>query len=77
MEIRVEKAAPDLLKAKPDENSLGFGQHMADHMFVMLYDKNIGWHDAAIKPYEHFSLDPAAMVLHYGQAIFEDRKSVV
>jgi hypothetical protein len=27
----MEKTAPDLLKAKPDENSLGFGQHMADH----------------------------------------------
>ena len=75
MDIRVEKAAPDLLKAKPDENSLGFGQHMTDHMFVMLYDEKMGWYDAAIKPYGNFSLDPAAMVLHYGQEIFEGLKA--
>jgi len=75
MEIRVEKAADDFLKAKPDENSLGFGQHMADHMFVMQYDEKVGWHDAVIKPYGNFSLDPAAMVLHYGQEIFEGLKA--
>ena len=71
----MDKKASDLLKAKPDEDSLGFGQHMADHMFVMFYDQHIGWHDAAIKPYENFSLDPAAMVLHYGQEIFEGLKA--
>ena len=75
MDIQVRKKAPALLKVKPDENSLGFGQHMADHMFVMLYDEKIGWHDAVIKPYENFSLDPAAMVLHYGQEIFEGLKA--
>jgi len=75
MDIRVEKKSSDLLKAKPDESSLGFGKHMTDHMFVMLFDEKIGWHDAAIKPYENFSLDPAAMILHYGQAIFEGLKA--
>jgi branched-chain amino acid aminotransferase len=75
MDIRVEKAAPDLLKVKPNENSLGFGQHMTDHMFVMKYDEQMGWHDAVIKPYGNFSLDPAAMVLHYGQEIFEGLKA--
>jgi branched-chain amino acid aminotransferase len=75
MDIRMVKTATGLLKAKPDENSLGFGQHMADHMFVMQYDNGTGWHDAVIKPYENFSLDPAAMVLHYGQAIFEGLKA--
>ena len=75
MDIRMIKQAPDLHKAKPDENSLGFGRHMADHMFVMYYDENIGWHDAEIKPYENFSLDPAAMVLHYSQEIFEGLKA--
>ena len=75
MDIRVNRINPDLLKAKPDENSLGFGQHMADHMFVMLYDAEVGWHDAVIKPYENFSLDPASMVLHYGQEIFEGLKA--
>ena len=75
MDIRIEKAASGLLKAKPDENSLGFGQHMTDHMFVMKYDERMGWHDAVVKPYGNFSLDPAAMVLHYSQEIFEGLKA--
>jgi branched-chain amino acid aminotransferase len=41
----------------------------------MLYDESMGWHDPVIKPYENFSLSPAAMVLHYGQAIFEGLKA--
>jgi branched-chain amino acid aminotransferase len=48
---------------------------MADHMFVMKYDEQVGWHDGTIKPYGSFSLDPAAMSLHYGQAIFEGLKA--
>ena len=75
MDIRIEEKAPEHLKEKPDESSLGFGKHMTDHMFVMLYVENIGWHDAVIKAYENFSLDPAGMVLHYGQAIFEGLKA--
>jgi branched-chain amino acid aminotransferase len=75
MNLRVEKTEPSELKPKPDENALGFGQHMTDHMFVMKYDEEIGWHDAVIKKYGNFSLDPAAMVLHYGQEIFEGLKA--
>jgi branched-chain amino acid aminotransferase len=44
-------------------------------MFVMKYDEEMGWHDAAIKKYGDFNLDPAAMVLHYGQEIFEGLKA--
>jgi branched-chain amino acid aminotransferase len=75
MDLRVEKAGLSELKDKPDENSLCFGQYMTDHMFVMQYDETIGWHDAVIKKYEDFKLDPAAMVLHYGQEIFEGLKA--
>ncbi len=75
MEIRLEKADDSKLKTKPDENALGFGQYFTDHMFVMSYDKGQGWHKAIIKSYQNFSLDPAAMVLHYGQAIFEGLKA--
>jgi len=75
MDLRVEKADPSELKPKPDENTLGFGQHMTDHMFVMHYDEETGWHDAVIKKYGDFKLDPAAMVLHYGQEIFEGLKA--
>ena len=75
MEIRLEKEAASGLKAKPDESNLGFGKSFADHMFVMPYDAGAGWHDPVVKGYQNFSLDPAAMVFHYGQAIFEGLKA--
>lgn len=59
----------------PDESKLGFGTHFTDHMFVMDYQTGKGWHSPRIVPYEEFSLFPSAMVLHYGQAIFEGMKA--
>ena len=60
------------LKPKPaDESALGFGRLFTDHMFVMDYQEGRGWYDARVIPYGDFAMDPAAMVLHYGQAIFE------
>ncbi len=75
MDIDIKQAASEDLKNKPDENSLGFGVYLTDHMFVMEFDEDRGWHNAAISKYDDFSLDPAAMVLHYGQAIFEGLKA--
>ena len=63
------------LKEKPqDESKLGFGRIFTDHMFIMDYDPENGWHDARIVPYQNFSMDPASVVIHYGQAIFEGSK---
>jgi len=62
-------------KEKPPEDRLGFGVHFTDHLFVMRWNREFGWHDAEIRPYGDFSLDPAAMVFHYGQAIFEGLKA--
>lgn len=75
MDIKLEKADESELSPKPDGNNLGFGRIFTDHMFEMTYDEDQGWHDAVIKKYQDFSLDPAAMVLHYGQAIFEGLKA--
>jgi len=75
MEFLLKKVEEHLKREKPDEKALGFGKYFADHMFVMQYDQGQGWHDATIKGYDNFSLDPAAMVLHYGQAIFEGMKA--
>ncbi len=62
-------------KAKPaDESSLGFGRIFTDHMFLMDYVEGKGWLNPRIVPYGNFDIDPAAMVLHYGQAIFEGTK---
>ena len=58
-----------------DESKLTFGKQFTDRMFVMKYKTGQGWHDARVQPYQHFSLDPAAMVLHYAQEIFEGLKA--
>lgn len=75
LEITLNKADGSQLKSKPDEESLGFGVHFTDHMFLMKWDRQRGWHDAEICPYRQFTMDPAAMVYHYGQAIFEGLKA--
>ena len=71
--IKYEKVA--VRKEKPDWNNLGFGRHFTDHMFMMDYDKGQGWHDARIVPYQNLSLDPACMVFHYAQEMFEGLKA--
>lgn len=62
------------LKQKPDVNKLGFGKYFTDHMLVMEYSDG-KWSEPEIKPYEDFSLNPASVVLHYGQGIFEGCKA--
>ena len=63
-------------KQKPqDESKLGFGHIFTDHMFMMDWDKEHGWHDAQILPYGPIALDPSCSVLHYSQTIFEGLKA--
>ena len=62
-------------KEKPDQNKLGFGRYFTDHMFIMDYTEGKGWHDARIVPYGPLSMDPACMVFHYAQEMFEGLKA--
>lgn len=63
------------LKRKPeDESKLGFGRIFTDHMLLMDYNRSAGWHDLRVEPYHTFEMDPAALVFHYGQTIFEGLK---
>ena len=62
-------------KAKPDPDTLEFGTKFTDHMFLMDYSTEKGWHDGRIVPYGPISLDPAAAVLHYAQELFEGLKA--
>ena len=63
-------------KAKPaDESKLGFGKIFTDHMFMMDYDPESGWHDARIVPFAPIPMSPASTVLHYGVEIFEGMKA--
>jgi len=53
----------------------GFGKYYTDHMVVAEWTESNGWSQAELKPYAPISLDPAAMVFHYGQEIFEGLKA--
>jgi len=53
----------------------GFGRHFTDHMVTIRWTRGQGWHDAKVEPYGPIALDPATMVLHYGQEIFEGLKA--
>ena len=73
MQLTIAKA--DQLKTKPDDAKLGFGSNFTDHMFNMDYNPQDGWHNPRIEPYASIDMDPATMVLHYGQAVFEGLKA--
>ncbi|MFZ0368381.1 MAG: branched-chain amino acid aminotransferase [Halobacillus sp.] len=64
-----------LRKQKPDSGQIPFGRTFTDHMFVMDYEESKGWHEPRIVPYEPLTLDPAAMIFHYGQTVFEGLKA--
>lgn len=76
MEISITRATTYQLKSKPDDESkLGFGDIVTDHMYQIEYERDNGWINPNIKPYGNFSIDPAAMSIHYGQSIFEGLKA--
>lgn len=60
---------------KPDSSCLEFGKFFTDHMFIMDYDRSLGWHDARIVPFGKIELHPACTALHYGSEIFEGLKA--
>ena len=73
MKIRVEKQ--ENKKVVLNEDELGFGKIFTDHMFIMNYTEGKGWHDPRVEPYHEISLEPSAMVFHYGQEMFEGLKA--
>lgn len=73
MKLTITKA--NQLKAKPDDSKLGFGTIFTDYMFNMDYNPQEGWHNPRIEPYASIDMDPATMVLHYGQGVFEGLKA--
>lgn len=74
MELHIEELRPSDLKEKRLDR-LSFGVDFTDRMFVMEYDRGKGWHSARITKFQNFSLSPATMALHYGQAAFEGLKA--
>ncbi|MFE9326685.1 branched-chain amino acid aminotransferase [Nocardia sp. NPDC052278] len=53
----------------------GFGRFFTDHMVSIDYTEGEGWGNARVEPYGPLAMDPATMVFHYGQAIFEGLKA--
>jgi branched-chain amino acid aminotransferase len=72
-EIKVELSTNR--KEKPSFSNLSFGKTFTDHMFMMDYTHDRGWHDPRIVPYQPLTLDPSATIFHYGQTVFEGLKA--
>lgn len=60
--------------ARAANETPAFGTVFTDHMCLIDFHEGKGWHDARIVPYGSMPADPAATVLHYGQAIFDGLK---
>lgn len=59
-----------------DLSNITMGTRFTDHMFVCDYE-NGEWRNARIEPLAFIPTHPAAMALHYGQAIFEGMKATL
>lgn len=76
MKIRQELLPSFRLKPLfKDPTKLDFGKNYTDHMFLMDYARKDGWRDPVIKAYEPLALEPATMMFHYSQAVFEGQKA--
>ncbi|RCL00177.1 MAG: branched-chain amino acid aminotransferase [Candidatus Tokpelaia sp. JSC189] len=53
----------------------GFGKLFSDHMALVHWSEEKGWHEAQITARKFLSLDPASAVLHYAQEVFEGLKA--
>jgi len=73
LHIPVRRAAESHLY-DVDWDNLEMGRYTSDHMFVCDFAKG-RWQQPEIVPYSNFSLPPASLVFHYGQAIFEGMKA--
>ncbi len=76
MDIKIVPLPAEKMKTKiSDQSQLGFGKYFTDRMLVVEWKAGQGWCDARIEPYAPFVLDPACLVFHYAQEIFEGLKA--
>ena len=69
-ESRVEPDARAEVLANP-----AFGRVFTDHLVTVTWTVDKGWHDGALTAYAPLLVDPASVVLHYGQTVFEGMKA--
>ena len=74
-EIKIRKVAQSQA-AGVDFHNIVMGTRFSDHMFICDYE-NGAWHNPRIEPLAFIPTHPAAMALHYGQAIFEGMKATL
>lgn len=75
MNIKITKTTNSKLEGI-DFDNIPLGRTFTDHMFICDYLEG-QWHNPRVVPLEMIPTHPAAMALHYGQAIFEGMKATV
>lgn len=65
---------PDAERVKILANP-GFGRFFSDHMALIYWNVDEGWHGACITGLRPFSLHPGCVALHYAQSVFEGLKA--
>jgi len=73
--IKITKTVKSKINSLDFEN-IPLGTSFTDHMFICDYE-NGEWTNPRIEPLELIPTHPAAMALHYGQAIFEGMKATL
>ncbi|NND63535.1 MAG: branched-chain amino acid aminotransferase [Flavobacteriaceae bacterium] len=73
--IKITKCNESKLETIDFEN-IPLGRAFTDHMFICDYTDG-KWQEPRIEPLSMIPTHPAAMALHYGQAIFEGMKATV
>ena len=74
--IKITKVAQSRVSQVDINNNIVMGTQFTDHMFICDY-QNGEWTNARIEPLALIPTHPAAMALHYGQAIFEGMKATL
>lgn len=72
MNISITRVARSRV-SEVDRADLPFGGVFTDHMAIVDYADG-AWRNPRVVPFAPLELSPAAMVLHYGQAVFEGMK---
>lgn len=75
LDIKITKVNQSKV-AEVDLNNITMGTRFTDHMFICDYE-NGAWQNPRIEPLALIPTHPAAMALHYGQAIFEGMKATL
>ena len=73
--IKINKVTKSKVEAL-DFDNIPLGRSFTDHMFICDYE-NGQWVNPRIEPLHLIPTHPAAMALHYGQAIFEGMKATI